>query len=370
MQGYYEDPEQTAEAIDADGWLHTGDIGVMDDAGNLRITDRKKDMFIVGGFNAYPAEIENLLTGHGAFAQVAVVGVPDERLGEVGVAFVVPKAGATVDPDEVVAWARDHMANYKVPRAGRGRRRAAAERQRQGAEVRAAGAGGWRRERCRSAPTPTSRPCGRPTGGCPAGAASPPANGLLDCTAEMLKSTSYRDVKVIDIAREAGTSPATFYQYFPDVEAAVLVLAEQMARGRRIPAGAHRRERVEGAQAYERRPAASPTGSSTFWDEHRAVMRVVDLATEEGDPRFGQIRVRLLNEVTVALADVFRSFHGDRRMPSEQDPMAAAGVVVAMLAHVSAHRYGFEFWGIRTAGLRDTMARIVFWTITGQKPPS
>ena len=116
MQGYWEDPEQTAEAIDADGWLHTGDIGVMDDRGYIAITDRKKDMFIVGGFNAYPAEIENTLLGHPGIAQVAVVGAPDDRLGEVGVAFVVAAAGSTVDPDEVIAWSREHMANYKVPR--------------------------------------------------------------------------------------------------------------------------------------------------------------------------------------------------------------------------------------------------------------
>jgi len=116
MQGYFEDPEQTAEAIDADGWLHTGDIGVMDDRGYVRITDRKKDMFIVGGFNAYPAEIEQLLLAHADVAQVAVVGVPDERMGEVGFAYVVPAAGADPDPQELLSWARAHMANYKVPR--------------------------------------------------------------------------------------------------------------------------------------------------------------------------------------------------------------------------------------------------------------
>ncbi len=117
MSGYFEDPQQTAMAIDADGWLHTGDIGVMDDRGYVRITDRKKDMFIVGGFNAYPAEIENLLSRHPAVAQAAVVGVPDERMGEVGMAFVVPATG--VDPvteQDLIEWARDAMANFKVPR--------------------------------------------------------------------------------------------------------------------------------------------------------------------------------------------------------------------------------------------------------------
>jgi acyl-CoA synthetase (AMP-forming)/AMP-acid ligase II len=117
MQGYFEDPEQTAEAIDADGWLHTGDIGVMDDEGNLKITDRVKDMFISGGFNAYPAEIESLMLAHPDRAQVAVVGVPDERMGEVGAAFVVPVAGRTVDPGAVVDWAKQEMANYKAPRS-------------------------------------------------------------------------------------------------------------------------------------------------------------------------------------------------------------------------------------------------------------
>jgi acyl-CoA synthetase (AMP-forming)/AMP-acid ligase II len=116
MKGYLDDPEATAEAIDAEGWLHTGDVGVVDERGNLRITDRKKDMFIVGGFNAYPAEIESIMLEHPAVAQVAVVGVPDERLGEVGAAFVVPRTGTTPDPDKLVAWCREHMANYKAPR--------------------------------------------------------------------------------------------------------------------------------------------------------------------------------------------------------------------------------------------------------------
>ncbi|CAN5494986.1 FadD3 family acyl-CoA ligase [soil metagenome] len=116
MAGYFEDPAATAEAIDLDGWLHTGDIGVMDDRGNLKITDRKKDLFICGGFNAYPAEIENLLLDHPAIAQVAVIGVPDERMGEVGAAFVVAATGTTPDPAEIVAWAREHMANFKAPR--------------------------------------------------------------------------------------------------------------------------------------------------------------------------------------------------------------------------------------------------------------
>ncbi len=116
MKGYFDDEGATVGAFDEQGRLRTGDIGVMDTRGNIRITDRKKDMFIVGGFNAYPAEIEAVLLRHAAIAHVAVVGAPDARLGEVGVAFVVPRAGADVDEQELIAWSRERMANYKVPR--------------------------------------------------------------------------------------------------------------------------------------------------------------------------------------------------------------------------------------------------------------
>lgn len=116
MRGYFEDAEETRQAIDAEGWLHTGDIAVMDDAGYVRITDRIKDMYICGGFNCYPAEIENALYDSGLCAQAAVIGVPDERMGEVGMAFVVPAPGVDVTPDGVTSWCRDNMANYKVPR--------------------------------------------------------------------------------------------------------------------------------------------------------------------------------------------------------------------------------------------------------------
>jgi acyl-CoA synthetase (AMP-forming)/AMP-acid ligase II len=114
-QGYFEDPEQTATTI-VDGWLHTGDIGVMDERRYIRITDRKKDMFIVGGFNAYPAEIENELLRHPDIAQVAVVGAPDIRMGEIGIAFVVLKPAHAVDPNLITSWAKSQLANYKVPR--------------------------------------------------------------------------------------------------------------------------------------------------------------------------------------------------------------------------------------------------------------
>ena len=116
MRGYFDDPDETARAIDAEGWLHTGDIAIMDAGGYLCITDRIKDMFIVGGFNCYPAEIENLMYASGDFAQVAVIGIPDERMGEVGMAFVVPAPGRELTPEGVIARCRESMANYKVPR--------------------------------------------------------------------------------------------------------------------------------------------------------------------------------------------------------------------------------------------------------------
>jgi HIP---CoA ligase len=115
MQGYLDEPEATARAIDDDGWLHTGDLGNFDDAGRLRVVGRKKDMFIVGGFNAYPAEIEGFLLEHPAVAQAAVIGVPDDRLGQVSKAFVVAKTN--VSEDELLVWCRERMAGFKAPRS-------------------------------------------------------------------------------------------------------------------------------------------------------------------------------------------------------------------------------------------------------------
>ena len=119
MLGYLDDPEATAAAIDADGWLHTGDIGEVDERGNLRITDRLKDMYICGGFNVYPAEIEQVLARLDGVADAAVIGVPDQRLGEVGRAFVVTRPGSELDEESVIAYTREHLANFKAPRSVR-----------------------------------------------------------------------------------------------------------------------------------------------------------------------------------------------------------------------------------------------------------
>jgi acyl-CoA synthetase (AMP-forming)/AMP-acid ligase II len=115
MDGYYKDPDATASAI-VDGWLHTGDVGVLDDEGYLRITDRKKDLYMTGGFNVSPVEVERVLQNFDKVAEVAVVGVPDPYFGEVGAAFVVARTGAGIQPEEVIQFARQHLANFKVPR--------------------------------------------------------------------------------------------------------------------------------------------------------------------------------------------------------------------------------------------------------------
>lgn len=190
---------------------------------------------------------------------------------------------------------------------------------------------------------------------------------LLECTVEMLRTTSYRDLKVIDIAREAGTSPATFYQYFGDVEEAILVLGEEMAEESnrlvqmvadsdwRGPGGYH--AALEFADAF-----------ITFWDEHRPVLRVVDLSTDEGDRRFRGVRVKWLNNITRELANVTEAFQADGENVGV-DPMANAGVLVTMVAHVAAHHRGFKHWGIDTPGVRVALARHIFWGVTGQTPP-
>jgi len=116
MLGYLDDPAATRAAVDADGWLHTGDLGRLDPAGNLTITDRLKDMYICGGFNVYPAEVEQVLARLEGITESAVIGVADARLGEVGKAYVVTRPGRALTEAEVLAFCRERLANYKVPR--------------------------------------------------------------------------------------------------------------------------------------------------------------------------------------------------------------------------------------------------------------
>ena len=191
---------------------------------------------------------------------------------------------------------------------------------------------------------------------------------LLDTTAALLETTSYRTIKVIDIARDAGTSPATFYQYFADVEQAVLVLAEEVARD-----AVQLTEFVRGdwsPEASDATARAVVERFMDFWEGHRAVLRVVELATEEGDLRFQRLRVRALNTLTESLRETIAELQERDQLAAHIDPFATAGVLVSMLAHVGSHRYGFEFWGIRTASLVDSLTGILHWTVTGRAPRS
>jgi AcrR family transcriptional regulator len=192
---------------------------------------------------------------------------------------------------------------------------------------------------------------------------------LLDCTREMLASESYRALRVVDIARQAGTSPATFYQYFPDVNSAVAALAEEMAeQGNEIVVDLVKTGSWKGQAGMETAMAIAK-GYVTLWDDNWPLMRVLDLTAAEGDQRFRSIRVHLLNQFTVALSEVIAAEQMAGRQVDSIDAMATAGVLVSMLAHVAAHRYGFEFYGIRTADLERSMAHILYATVTGQKPP-
>lgn len=190
---------------------------------------------------------------------------------------------------------------------------------------------------------------------------------LLDCLSEMLSSSPYRDVKVIDVARKAGTSPATFYQYFPDVEGAVLEIAEQMAA-----------EGVGLTELLEGRSWAGKAGWQTaqelvdgfleFWRRNDAILRVVDLGAAEGDKRFYKIRMKILNSVNNSLVDSIAELQSKGRVDKDVNPAAVAGSLVAMLAAVAAHQKGFQTWGVKQAELKPNLALLVHLGVTGKKP--
>jgi AcrR family transcriptional regulator len=189
---------------------------------------------------------------------------------------------------------------------------------------------------------------------------------LLDHVAEMLASSSYRDVRVVDVARKAGTSPATFYQYFADVEEAVLALAEEVARvGQDTLVPLVQGPRWRGKVGFTAAMAVVD-GYLDFWDAHGSIVRVMDSATNEGDARFHQLRSRMFTRFNEALAERVSQ---ERPVGDDVDPRATAGAMTSMLAHVADHRYGFESYGIRTADVRESMARILFTTVTGRRPP-
>ncbi|MFD4631280.1 TetR family transcriptional regulator [Streptomyces sp. NPDC058284] len=190
---------------------------------------------------------------------------------------------------------------------------------------------------------------------------------LLDCLSEMLSSSPYRDVKVIDVARKAGTSPATFYQYFPDVEGAVLEIAEQMAA-----------EGAELTQLLDGRSWVGKAGWQTsqdlvdgfldFWRKNDAILRVVDLGAAEGDKRFYKIRMKILNSVNNSLTDTVKELQTKGKIDKDVNPAAMAGSLVAMLAAVASHQRGFQTWGVKQAELKPNLALLVHLGVTGKKP--
>jgi AcrR family transcriptional regulator len=190
---------------------------------------------------------------------------------------------------------------------------------------------------------------------------------LLDCLSEMLSSSPYRDVKVIDVARKAGTSPATFYQYFPDVEGAVLEIAEQMAAE-----GAGLTELVEGrnwvGKAGWQTAQELVDGFLEFWRRNDAILRVVDLGAAEGDKRFYKLRMKILNSVNNSLADAVAQLQAKGKVDKDVNPAAIAGSIVAMLAAVASHQKGFTSWGVKQAELKPNLALLVHLGITGKKP--
>ncbi|MGW3492665.1 TetR family transcriptional regulator [Streptomyces sp. NPDC001020] len=190
---------------------------------------------------------------------------------------------------------------------------------------------------------------------------------LLDCLSEMLSSSPYRDVKVIDVARKAGTSPATFYQYFPDVEGAVLEIAEQMAAD-----GAGLTELLEGrswaGKAGWQTAQELVGGFLDFWRRNDAILRVVDLGAAEGDKRFNKLRMKILNSVNTPLADSIAELQSRGRIDKDVNPAAVAGSLVTMLASVASHQKGFQSWGVKQAELKPNLALLVHLGVTGRKP--
>ncbi|MEU9170664.1 TetR family transcriptional regulator [Streptomyces sp. NPDC048420] len=190
---------------------------------------------------------------------------------------------------------------------------------------------------------------------------------LLDCLSEMLSSSPYRDVKVIDVARKAGTSPATFYQYFPDVEGAVLEIAEQMAtEGGQLTALLEGRSWV--GKAGWQTAQELVDGFLEFWRRNDAILRVVDLGAAEGDKRFYKLRMKILNSVNNSLADAVTELQAKGKVDKDVNPAAVAGSLVAMLAAVASHQKGFQTWGVKQAELKPNLALLVHLGVTGKKP--
>lgn len=191
---------------------------------------------------------------------------------------------------------------------------------------------------------------------------------LLRATNELIATTGYRDVKVVDIARAVGTSPATFYQYFADVEDAVLALSDELlAEGPArliqplMTAEWHGRDALDACEEIA-------SAFLSFWSDYSALMAVIDLAVLEGDTRFRERRTSLLNKFTVAATEVIEAQKAAGFAPADIDPWASAVVLVSMLSHVSAHQKGITEWGVAPTDLRRSMARVIYASIVGRTP--
>jgi len=190
---------------------------------------------------------------------------------------------------------------------------------------------------------------------------------LVECTIDLLSSTPYRDLKVTDITRAAGTSPATFYQYFVDIEAILLAVAEQTVEEGRQLASLITDKPWKGASGVTSAEELVD-GFLAFWRDHRSTLRVVDLLSTEGDKRFRHQRVLMLHAMTKALAAEIVEIQGDAKTAGV-DPMAMAGALVGMLVNLAGHRAGFEAWDIRFDEVREAMVRLIYWGVTGPKLP-
>ena len=193
---------------------------------------------------------------------------------------------------------------------------------------------------------------------------------LLEHTRDLIGTTSYRDLKVVDIARAAGMSPATFYQYFPDAEAALLALADELVgEGRERLTRDLREGPWSGKEAYDTCERVSSSFLS-FWSDHGSLLAVIDLAALEGDQRFRDIRTSMLNAVNEAIAAVVADQQNKGRLPPDLDVTATSAVLVAMLAQTSGHQYGITNYGTTVEALVQAMARQLYSAMTGRKPPA
>ncbi|MCZ7414818.1 MULTISPECIES: TetR family transcriptional regulator [unclassified Streptomyces] len=191
---------------------------------------------------------------------------------------------------------------------------------------------------------------------------------LLDCLSDMLSSSPYRDVKVIDVARKAGTSPATFYQYFPDVEGAVLELADSTAKEGSGELNALVADRSWTGKAGAQTAEDLVDGFLTFWRRNEAILRVIDLAAAEGDKRFTRLRTKLLTSVVGSLTESIKEQQARKRVDPDVSAAALAGSLVTMMTGVAGHQKSFSTWGARQADLKPGLTLLVHLGVTGRKP--